>query len=87
MTFPMICWEAIDAIKAGKLLASGDYNGFIQGCIGMTIATRALRNEPVISEIVLKPTVIGKDNYQPYDVPLESRTCPGRDEISKLGSK
>ena len=26
--------EAIDAIKSGKLLASGDYNGFAQGCLG-----------------------------------------------------
>lgn len=76
--------EAIDAIKSGKLLASGDYNGFAQGCLGMMIAIRALRNEPVINEIVLKPTVISKENYQPYDVPLESRACPTWDEASKL---
>ncbi|SNT42612.1 ribose transport system substrate-binding protein [Tardiphaga sp. OK246] len=79
--------EAIDAIKSGKLLASGDYNGFMQGCLGMMIAIRSLRNEPVITEIVLKPTVIGKENYQPYDVPLESRTCPSWDEAAKLGTK
>lgn len=79
--------EAIDAIKSGKLLASGDYNGFVQGCLGMMIAIRSLRNEPVINEIVLKPTVIGKENYQPYDVPLESRKCPSWDEVSTLGVK
>ena len=39
------------------------------------------------TEIVLKPTVIGKENYQPYDVPLESRTCPSWDEAAKLGTK
>ena len=76
--------EAIDAIKSGKLLASGDYNGFVQGCLGMTIAIRSLRNEPVITEIVLKPTVISKENYQPYDVPLESRACPTWEEALKL---
>jgi ribose transport system substrate-binding protein len=76
--------EAIDAIKSGKLLASGDYNGFVQGCLGMAIAIRSLRNEPVITEIVLKPTVITKENYQPYDVPLESRSCPTWEETSKL---
>ena len=76
--------EAIDAIKSGKLLASGDYNGFVQGCLGTTIAIRSLRNEPVITEIVLKPTVISKENYQPYDVPLESRACPTWEEASKL---
>ena len=77
--------EAVDAIKSGKLLASGDYNGFVQGCVGTMIAIRALRNQPVISELVLKPTVITKDNYQPYDVPLESRSCPTWDEVAKLG--
>src|SRR6516164_10899596 len=30
--------EAVDLIKSGKLLASGDFNGFIQGCIGTEIA-------------------------------------------------
>src|SRR5262249_12743406 len=79
--------EAIDAIKAGKLLASGDYNGFIQGCAGIMIAIRALGNEPVISEIVLKPAVISKDNYQPFDVPLEARVCPSWEEAVKLGAK
>src|SRR5882762_1511903 len=63
--------EAIDAIKSGKLLASGDYNGFAQGCLGTMMAIRTLRDQPVINEIVLKPTVIAKDNYQPFDTPLE----------------
>ncbi|WP_315837861.1 sugar ABC transporter substrate-binding protein [Bradyrhizobium prioriisuperbiae] len=79
--------EAVDAIKAGKLLASGDYNGFVQGCVGTMIAIRALRNEPVVTEIVLKPTVITKDNYQPYDVALDARKCPSWDEAAKLGVK
>ncbi|MBR0971203.1 MULTISPECIES: sugar ABC transporter substrate-binding protein [Bradyrhizobium] len=79
--------EAIDAIKSGKLLASGDYNGFFQGCLGTMMAIRSLRNQPVINEIVLKPTVITKDNYQPFDVPLEQRTCPTFEDASKLGAK
>ena len=33
--------EAIDAIKSGKLLASGDYNGFAQGCLGTMMAIRS----------------------------------------------
>jgi ribose transport system substrate-binding protein len=79
--------EAVDAIKSGKLLASGDYNGFVQGCVGTMIAIRSLRRQPVVTEIVLKPTIITRDNYQPYDVPLESRTCPSWDEAAKLGTK
>jgi ribose transport system substrate-binding protein len=79
--------EAVDSIKSGKLLASGDYNGFVQGCVGAMIAIRSLRGQPVVTEIVLKPTIITKDNYQPYDVPLVSRTCPSWDEAAKLGTK
>jgi ribose transport system substrate-binding protein len=79
--------EAVDAIKAGKLLASGDYNGFLQGCIGTMIAVRSLRNEPVVPEIMLKPTVVTKANYQPYETPVESRACPTWDEAATLAGK
>lgn len=79
--------EAIDAIKSGKLLASGDYNGFAQGCLGTMMAIRDLRKQPVVTEIVLKPTVITKDNYQPFDQPLEQRSCPTWEDAQKLGSK
>jgi ribose transport system substrate-binding protein len=78
--------EAVDAIKAGKLLATGDYNGFLQGCIGTTIAVRTLRKEPVVPEIMLKPTVVTKANYQPYETPVEARSCPSWDEAVKLGA-
>ena len=79
--------EAVDAIKAGKLLASGDYNGFLQGCVGTMIAIRSLRKEPVVPEIVLKPTVVTKANYQSYETPIESRACPTWDDATKLGAK
>ncbi|MFG1343476.1 sugar ABC transporter substrate-binding protein [Xanthobacter autotrophicus DSM 431] len=79
--------EAVDAIKAGKLLASGDYNGFVQGCIGTMVAIRALRNESIVGEVVLKPTVVNASNYQPYDVPLESRACPSWSEAAAMSTK
>ncbi|MBN8915338.1 MAG: sugar ABC transporter substrate-binding protein [Rhizobiales bacterium] len=79
--------EAIDAIKAGKLLASGDYNGFVQGCIGTMVAIRSLRNEAIVSEVVLKPTVVNASNYQPYDVPLEARTCPSWADAAAMATK
>lgn len=78
--------EAVDAIKSGKLLASGDYNGFLQGCIGTMVAIRALRGEPIVNEVVLKPTVVEKSNYQPYDVPLDQRTCPTWDQAAALAT-
>lgn len=79
--------EAVDAIKSGKLLASGDYNGFLQGCIGTMVAIRSLRNEPTVTEVVLKPTVVNASNYQPYDSPLESRACPSWSDAAAMASK
>lgn len=68
--------EAVDAIKSGRMLASGDYNGFMQGCLGTMIAVRSLRKQAVVKEIVLVATVIDKNNYQKWDVPAEKLTCP-----------
>ena len=75
--------EAVDLIKAGKLLATGDFNGFIQGCLGTEIAVRHLRKEQTPKEIILKPVVIEKRNYQPYETPVEQRKCPTLAEMAK----
>ncbi|MEP9379678.1 sugar ABC transporter substrate-binding protein [Aquabacter sp. CN5-332] len=79
--------EAVDAIKAGKLLASGDYNGFVQGCIGTMVAIRSLRGQPIVTEVVLKPTVVDNTNYQPYDAAVETRTCPTWDQAAAMATK
>lgn len=75
--------EAIDAIKAGKLLASGDYNGFLQGCLSVMTAVRDLRKLPVKKEILFPAVVIDKSNYQPWEKPVESRTCPKWEDVIK----
>jgi ribose transport system substrate-binding protein len=68
--------EAVELIKSGKLLASGDFNGFIQGCLGTEIALMHLRQQATPKEIILKPVVIEKANAQPYETPVEQRSCP-----------
>jgi ribose transport system substrate-binding protein len=78
--------EGVDFIKSGKLLASGDYNGFLQGCIGTMAAIRVVRKQPIPKEFVMKPVVVDKTNYQPYDVPAEQRACPTWDDAMKLAS-
>ncbi len=75
--------EAIDAIKSGKLLATGDYNGFMQGCVGVMAAVRDLRKQPVPKEIFFPASVIKKDNYQKWDTPVESRVCPKWEDAIK----
>jgi len=73
--------EAVELIKSGKLLASGDFNGFIQGCIGTEIAVRNLRKQPTPNEVILKPIVITETNFAPYETPVEQRTCPTLEQI------
>jgi ribose transport system substrate-binding protein len=73
--------EAVDAIKAGKMLATGDYNGFAQGCIGTEIAIRYLRHEPVPKKVIQPSVVVEKSNLAAYDVPVDQRTCPAWDQV------
>jgi len=75
--------EAIDAIKAGKMLATGAYNGFGQGCIATMIAIRSLRHESVPSKVILASAVVDKTNFSAYDVPVDQLNCPTWDQIPK----
>jgi ribose transport system substrate-binding protein len=75
--------EGIDAIKSGRLLASGDYNGFLQGCLGTMIAVRQLRKQSVPKEVILPAVVVDKTNYAPYDLPADQRSCPKWEEMVK----
>jgi ribose transport system substrate-binding protein len=72
--------EAIDLIKAGKMLATGEFNGFIIGCLATEIAVRNLRKQPVPAEVILKPAVYDKDNYAKYEARAEMRQCPSYDD-------
>ena len=73
--------EAVELIKSGKLLASGDFNGFIQGCIGTEIAILHVRKKPTPAQVLLKPVVIDKTNFQPYEMPVEQRPCPKLEDV------
>ena len=75
--------EAVDAIKAGKLLASGEFSGYLQGCIGTMAAIRHVRHLPVPKEFNFPPRVIDNTNYHDVDVPEAERQCPAWDEVIK----
>ncbi len=74
--------EVLEFIKSGEILASGDYNGYIQGCLATEIAVRHLRKQQAPKEVVLKSVVIDKTNYQPYETSFDKRTCPTLDSIA-----
>jgi ribose transport system substrate-binding protein len=73
--------EVIELIKSGDLLGSGDYNGFVQGCLATEIAIANLRKQPVPAEISLKAVVMDRSNYQDYETPMEQRTCPTLESV------
>ena len=37
--------DAADLIKSGQMVASGDYNGFVEGCVAAQLAIRILRKQ------------------------------------------
>lgn len=76
--------EAVEFIKAGDMLASGDYNGLIEGCLGAEIAIRTLHKQPVPNEILAKTSVVDKSNAQDYEIPVERRTCPTLESTGAL---
>jgi ribose transport system substrate-binding protein len=68
--------EAVDMIKADRMLASGEFNGFVIGCLAVDIAAKSLRKEPVPKQLVLKPVVYDKANVGHYEERAEMRECP-----------
>jgi ribose transport system substrate-binding protein len=68
--------EAVDLIKADRMLATGEFNGFVIGCLAVEIAAKSLRKEPAPKELVLKPVVYDKTNFQQYEERAEMRACP-----------
>ena len=75
--------EAIDLIKADKMLATGEFNGFIIGCLATEIAARNLRKQPVPKEVILPPAVYEKANLQKYEARAEMRECPSLEDELK----
>jgi ribose transport system substrate-binding protein len=74
--------EAVDLIKAGEMLASGDYTGHIDGCIGAEIAIKLLHKQAVPKEVTAKSVVVDKTNLAPYEIPVERRMCPTLESLA-----
>lgn len=76
--------EAIDSIKAGKLLATVDFDALKIGCIATEAALRHLRGEAVPAEIILPVNIVDHSNYQPWDKPLGARECPRWSDVAGI---
>jgi ribose transport system substrate-binding protein len=68
--------DAIASVKAGRLLATVDFDAMKIACIATEAALRHLRGQPVPAEIMLPVQVVDRANCGPWDRPLEARECP-----------
>ena len=68
------------------MLASGDYNGFIEGCVAAELAIRILRKQAVPKEVILRTVVVDKSNAALRDAGREAQLPDrgrGRSELTK----
>jgi len=71
--------------KGNVVILEGPDNlptSILQGCLGVEIAIRSLRQQPVPKEVNLKAVVVDKTNYQPYETPMERRSCPALETVA-----
>jgi len=68
--------EAIASIKAGRLLATVDFDAMKITAIATEAAIRHLRGEAVPGEILLPAQIVDRTNFQPWDRPIEAREAP-----------
>jgi ribose transport system substrate-binding protein len=73
--------EAVAAIKAGKLLASADFDAMKIACIATEAALRHLRGERVPREILLPVQIVDASNCAAWDAPFEQRSCPEWNDV------
>jgi ribose transport system substrate-binding protein len=67
--------EAITAIKAGRLLATVDFDAMKIAGIAVEAAIRHLRGQPVPPEIILPVQIVDRSNCDAWDCALEKREC------------
>ncbi len=72
---------AVSAIKAGRLLATADFDAMKMGCIATEAAIRHTRGERVPREIVLPVQIVARANCGRWDQPFADRACPRWEDV------
>jgi ribose transport system substrate-binding protein len=73
--------EAVAAIAASKMLATGNFDAMAMSEIATGAAARHLRGERVPAEIMLPVQVIDASNCAKWNTPFEERPSPEWDEV------
>lgn len=75
--------EAIAAIKAGRMLATADFDAMKMACIATEAAFRHLRGEAVPARIMLPVQVVDASNCALWDLPYEARDLPSWPDVMR----
>jgi ribose transport system substrate-binding protein len=67
--------DGVQAITAGRLLASAEFSGFQMGCTAVEIIDRLAKKQSVPERLMLKAAMITKENAEKFGKPLQARTC------------
>jgi ribose transport system substrate-binding protein len=73
--------SAIEAIKAGSMLATASFDAMKMACLATEAAVRHLRGEHVPREIMLPVEIVDRANCAAWDRPFEARDLPVWDEV------
>jgi ribose transport system substrate-binding protein len=73
--------DAVSAIKAGRLVATADFDAMKIACVATEAAVRYLNGERVPKQILLPVQVVHKENCAPWDRSIEDRECPAWDSV------
>jgi ribose transport system substrate-binding protein len=73
--------EAINAIKAGLMLATANFDAMAMCCVATEAAIRYLRGETVPREIILPVQIIDASNVSKWSLPFEARPCPSWQDV------
>jgi ribose transport system substrate-binding protein len=68
--------EAIDAIVAGRMLATADFNAMAMCAVATEAAFRHLRGEQVPAQVSLPASVVDRTNAGQWALPYEQRELP-----------
>lgn len=76
--------QAVEAIGAGRMLATADFNAMQMAYLAAECAARHLRGEPVPARIELPVQIVDRSNYTQWNLPYEQRPVITLEQLRKL---
>lgn len=76
--------EAIEAVAAGKMLATVNFDAMAMSAVATEAALRHLRGEAVPGEIILPVEIVDAGNCAQWNLPFEQRALPRWEDVTRL---